>query len=62
MAGNRVNTLIWSHKNNKCGEVPDQTTESDDSKCVYLGDLQQYNTVLDGLYHALKDKDRKRVQ
>ena len=29
------------------------------SYCVYLGNLQQYNTVLDGLYHTLKEKNKE---
>lgn len=30
--------------------------------CVYLGDLQQYNTVLDGLYHTLEEKKQKKTE
>lgn len=46
--------LWWS------GQTKLQRDELDMRRyCVYLGDLQQYNTVLDGLYHALKEKDWK---
>lgn len=36
------------------------TTELKRSRCFgYLCDLQQYNAVLDGLYHALKRGGRR---
>lgn len=54
---------MWSHKNNdyvKSG-TPNQGEVNHTCHCVYLGDLQQYNTVLDGLYHTLEEKDRKGI-
>lgn len=54
---------MWTLKNSDYGDVvADQTPERGDKlcwDCVYLGNLQQYNTVLDGLYHALKEKDKR---
>lgn len=32
----------------------DQVTRQKEKHCVYLGNLQQYDAVLDGLYHALE--------